>query len=149
MWRRTASFALLTALLLAGCGSDRADVPAACLGDPAGFELALASAPGRVTLQDGTLLSTCVARARDGDLQAVGASLMRIADRLTSHSPADRVATMRLGYLIGAARRGARKSPGLAANLVRRLEQSGPSRGAEPETRSELQRGERAGEARG
>jgi hypothetical protein len=150
MAARTAPVALVVALLLAGCARDAESVPAACLGDPAAIEQALARAPARVTLSDGTPLSTCVSRARnDAELQTLGTSLMRVADHLTAYSSADRVATMRLGYLIGAARRGARKNPGLAANLVRRLEQTGPSRGGKPETLFELRRGERAGEAGG
>jgi len=147
MGRRTASFALVAAVLLAGCGTEREDVPVACLGDPAAFERALERAPARVTLPDGTSLSTCVARARDdADLQTVGASLMMVADRLNARASTDSAAALRLGYLRGAARRGELKNQGIAANLVRRLQQATMLRRDSPDARAAQQRGERAGE---
>jgi hypothetical protein len=85
MARRTAHVAAIGALLLAGCGSSQPDpLPAACIDAPATIERALQRAPAQVRLDDGTALSRCVHRAagRDGDLQTLGVSLMRVADDL-------------------------------------------------------------------
>ena len=115
--------AAVGAFLVAGCASsDPAPTPAACL-DERAITTALARAPDRVRLPDGSPLSRCVRLAahRDGDLQALGATLTRIADGLRGAAGSDPQATGRLGYLVGAARRGAARTPGLAAQLARRL----------------------------
>ncbi len=65
-----------------------------------------------------------LAARRDADLQALGASLTRITDDLHAAARTDLRAAERLGYLIGAARRGAARTPGIAAQLARRLEQT-------------------------
>ena len=52
---------------------------------------------------------------------------MRVADDLRVAARADPRAAQRLGYLVGAARRGAAKTPGLAAQLARRIEQTARS----------------------
>ena len=77
-------------------------------------------------LDDGTPLSRCVhlAAARDGDLQTLGSTLMGVADDLHFQARANPQAALPLGYLIGAVRRGAAKTPGLAAQLARRMEQT-------------------------
>lgn len=119
--------AAIGALFVVGCGSSEPEqLPVACLGEPATIARALERAPARVTLEDGTPLSRCVrvAARRDGDLQALGASLMRVADDLRLDTKADPGAAVRLGYLIGAVRRGAARTPGLAAQLARRIEQT-------------------------
>lgn len=123
---RTAHLAAIGALAVAGCGSSEPDpLPEACL-DEAAVVRALDRAPDAVRLAGGTSLSRCVSLAarREGDLQALGASLMRVADDLHASAPANLRAAERLGYLIGAARRGAARSPGLASQLARRLEQT-------------------------
>jgi hypothetical protein len=146
---RTASFALLLSLLLAGCGSSSPDVPAACLAGADTIERALQGAPAAVTLTDGTRLSTCLSRARsDSELQTLGASLMQVADRLRPRARTDDAAALRLGYLRGAARRGVKGNPGLADNLGRRLEQTTLlPRGSA--SAAALDRGVRAGESGG
>ncbi len=119
--------AAIGALLLAGCGSSEPDdVPVACLGDRASISRALERAPGAVRLDDGTPLSRCVhlAAARDGDLQALGSTLMGVADDLHFEARTNPQAALPLGYLIGAVRRGAAKTPGVAAQLARRIEQT-------------------------
>ena len=123
---RKAQIAVIGALAVAGCGSSEpAPLPAACL-DEAQIARVLMRVPAAVRLADGTPLSRCVSRAarRDGDLQALGASLMRIADDLHVAARTDPRAAERLGYLIGSARRGAARTPGIAAQLARRLEQT-------------------------
>ncbi len=144
--------AAIGALLIAGCGStQREQVPVACLGGPATISRALERAPAKVTLEDGTPLSHCVrvAAHRDGDLQTLGASLMRVADDLRFATKADPEAAQRLGYLIGAVRRGAAKTPGLAAQLARRIEQTAALEQDDAVARGALLRGVMSGEASG
>jgi hypothetical protein len=114
----------LFGLSLAGCGSDP-PLPAACSSEPAAVRSALASAPSPVRLK-GTQLSTCVRDASDADeLQAVGAALVGtaggLADSARAHPGGQ--AEVSLGYLVGAARRGAGDNGGERTELVRRLEQ--------------------------
>jgi hypothetical protein len=118
--------AVMLALLLAGCAAVRDDpVPTGCVGDPATIVRALARAPGAVTLPDGTRLSTCVRRARgDGDLQALGMSLISVADALRARVATDPGAAAGLGYLDGAVRAGVAVNQGLAAELGRRIERA-------------------------
>jgi hypothetical protein len=147
MARRTAHATLLTALLLAGCATDSERVPAACLNGAATIEQALGRAPGAVTLADGTPLSTCVDRARgEAELQTLGGTFMMVADDLRARAPTDDGAALRLGYLLGATRRGVAKNPGMAANLGRRLEQATALPRASARARTALQRGRQAGE---
>jgi len=125
---RRAHVAAFGVLLLAGCGgsSEPEQLPVACLGKPASISRALERAPADVRLADGTSVSRCVhlAAARDGDLQALGSSLMRVADDLHFQARTNPRVALRLGYLIGAVRRGAAKTPGVAAQLARRIEQT-------------------------
>jgi hypothetical protein len=118
--------AILLALLLAGCAAVHEDpVPAGCLGEPAAIVRALAQAPDSVRLADGTRLSTCVRRARaDGDLQALGMSLITVADTLHARVASDPAAAAGLGYLAGAVRAGVAANQGLAAELGRRIERA-------------------------
>ena len=118
--------AVVLALLLAGCATARDDpVPTGCVGDPAAIVQALARAPAAVALPDGTRLSTCVRRARaDGDLQALGMSLLRVADTLRARVAADPGAAAGLGYLAGAVRAGVAVNQGLATELGRRIERA-------------------------
>src|SRR5919206_1066474 len=129
MPRRLAALLALAAALgaAAGCGGgDPPGVDEACLASPDAIERALARAPAPVTLGSGTRLSECVSRARsDGDLQTTGLVLTRAADHLAGraqHGDAD--AALDLGYLVGAARRGAARTNGIHAELARRVESS-------------------------
>lgn len=126
MWR--AAYALtLASAVLAGCGSDgveRRPLAAGCTDDPATLVSALEKAPGAVALADGALLSDCVRNARsDGELQNVGISMSRAADRLSDRAQrGDEQAAVALGYLTGAARRGGDRTNGVGIELVRRIE---------------------------
>jgi hypothetical protein len=144
---RRAQLVATGVLLLAGCGStDRGSMPAACLDEPAALARALERAPAAVTLADGTRLSGCVSRARgEGDLQALGVVLTQVADDLRERAASEPAAALRLGYLVGAVRRGAAATPGLAAQLARRLEQIAATGGDPPQ----LEQGIRLGEASG
>jgi hypothetical protein len=115
---------VLIALSIAACGEDPS-LPAACTREPAAVETALRTAPRAVTV-DGVRLSSCVADASDAaELQAVGNSLVGAASGLSDEANAHPggEAELRLGYLIGAARRGAGKEGGERTELLRRLEQ--------------------------
>jgi hypothetical protein len=145
--------AAIGALFVAGCGSsEREALPVACLGQPATISRALQRAPARVTLAGGTPLSRCVrvAAHRDGDLQELGVSLTRVADDLRPSAETDAGSALRLGYLVGAVRRGARQTPGVAAQLARRVEQaSALGTEAPPASQAAWQRGVGLGEASG
>ena len=149
---RSAQPVVILALAAAGCGSSEpAPVPLACTGEAATIARALERAPADVTLADGTRLSRCVRLAahRDGDLQTLGLTFTQTADALRARAETDPVAALRLGYLVGAVRRGAAQTPGLAAQLARRLEQlASVGTGANAPQR-ELQEGIRLGEAGG
>jgi hypothetical protein len=143
MRRPLAPLAMVAMVTVAGCGSASGGgdgPPLACTDSEAAVVRALAAAPGPVTLSDGTRLSDCVARATsDADLQGVGIVLTGAAERLVDAGNA-----VAVGYLVGAARRGAEHTGGVQIELVRRLESAG--RRATDE--AALLRGERAG-ARG
>ena len=111
-----------TAMLAgAGCGDGDRSLPAACTEEPDVIARALADAPGPVALDDGTRLSDCVTRAtREGELQE-----------------------------FGAARRGARRTTGVHAELVRRLEQTATLEGAPASRLRAVERGVVAGERYG
>ncbi len=119
---------VLLGLSLAACGDDES-LPAACSRGPAAVQSALLAAPGPVRVA-GTPISTCVEEASDADeLQAVGAGLVGAATGLSDAArrrPGGR-AELRLGYLVGSARRGAGRESGERAELVRRLEQEAQS----------------------
>ncbi len=140
----------LGCLLLVSCGATTpAPLSAACLGDSADVLAALQRAPQAVRLAGDTPISQCVSRAGDADLQALGVTLTRAADALRARSSSDPVAALRLGYLVGAVRRGAAQTPGIAAQLARRVQQaSGPVIESE-RSRDAQRRGERLGEATG
>jgi hypothetical protein len=140
------------ALALAACGEDTPRLDAACLRSPAAIERALGRAPAPVTLPTGTRLSECVANARsDSDLQSAGLVLTRAADDLAAAARrGEPGAALRLGYLVGAARRGARRTAGIHAELQRHIERSAaPLEDAGAIVAAALARGRRAGEATG
>jgi hypothetical protein len=145
--------ALLAAASLAACGAT-SDPPLdeACMSDPNAIEHALTRAPHPVTLPSGTRLSQCVSNARtDADLQTAGAVLTRAADDLSARARAGNAdAALRLGYLVGAARRGAKRTAGIHAELQRHIERSAAVLdGAGARIAAALAEGQRAGEATG
>lgn len=152
-----AGLGIAVALLGGGCGSSSGPLPPACLTVPTAVERALRAAPGPVTLSDGTRLSDCVARASaDSDLQAVGGAFSGAADDLAGaiarsapDTARDRTNALRLGYLVGATRRGARHSQGIAAELVRRVEQSAGSVATTPAVAAAVHAGLVAGQTSG
>jgi hypothetical protein len=140
----------IAALGASGCGRDTPELPSACTRGESEIARALERAPGRAALGDGTRLSTCLNRARsDAELQTVGLLWTRVADGLARDVGRSDVAALRLGYLVGAARRGARTTSGIHEELVRRLEQAAGLDGAPPAHRAAYRRGLAAGSAGG
>ncbi|HEV2727865.1 MAG TPA: hypothetical protein VGV34_06195 [Solirubrobacterales bacterium] len=124
---RFAAAALLACLSLAlvtGCGDSDDSTPVACLEGAAAYEQALAKAPGEVLLEGETPISECFARNQTGgDLARVGEATIETATTLNAEAreyPGS-AANLQLGYLLGAAERGAEESEGIHTDLVRRL----------------------------
>lgn len=133
-----------------GCGREERPLPTACTAGSGQIAQALRMAPAPVALGDGTRLSVCVERARtDADIQTVGALYTQVATGLSARVPASNTAAVRLGYLIGAARRGARHTGGIHLELLRRLEQSVGLDGVPPHRRAAFRRGLAAGSRTG
>jgi hypothetical protein len=122
---RAAILALsLAALAVAGCGGPKDETPVACLEGPGAYSHALTGAPGAVKLDGGTLISECLAEnQKGGDLANVGTALVTVATKLNSEARADPgdAANLQLGYLLGAAQRGAESTEGIHTDLIRRL----------------------------
>ena len=148
-WGNSLSIAA-TALALAGCAKQESDPPAPvdCKEGPDSIQAALARAPARVEV-GGTTLSECFTRgSNSADLQLVGASYVTVATRLATAAKErpDGPEALRLGYLVGAARRGAAETQGIHEELMRRIEQE--LTGVNTRTAS-YRRGFEAGRARG
>ena len=140
----------LTALALGGCSKQESDPPAPveCKEGPDAVQAALARAPARVEVR-GRSLSDCFTRgSNSADLQLVGASYVTVAARLAAAAKErpEGAEARRLGYLVGAARRGASETQGIHEELMRRIEQELTG----VDTRSAAyRRGFRAGRERG
>lgn len=107
-----------------GCGSQGDSTPVACLAGAAAYEKALREAPGEVLLQGETPISDCLAsNQKAGDLARVGEATVAAATALNSRAREEDGgdAAVQLGYLLGAAERGAEDSEGIHADLIRRL----------------------------
>lgn len=119
-----ALLACLTALAASGCGGQDDSTPVACLEGASAYLAALDDAPGRVELGGETPISECLApNQQAGDLSTVGTALVEAATRLNAEARAEPNgnAALELGYLIGAAERGADETEGIHSDLVRRL----------------------------
>ncbi|HET7509342.1 MAG TPA: hypothetical protein VFJ65_03755 [Solirubrobacterales bacterium] len=123
---RFAAILALACLALAafGCGSQNDSTPVACLEGAGAYEKALREAPGEVLLGGETPISDClVSNQSGGDLARVGEAMVETATTLNSKAREEDggQAAVELGYLLGAAQRGAESSEGIHADLVRRL----------------------------
>ena len=145
-----AAATLLLAAVVAGCGTSEIPAPSPeCVAGPEAVARALAKAPGEVRLVDGTPLSECIARASsDAELQNLGLILTDVAEDLEAGAASAPRSALQLGYLIGAARRGAPSESSLQAELVHRLERSAALELSAASERA-LEEGMRAGEQRG
>jgi hypothetical protein len=115
---------LLAASALAGCGDGEEDTPVACLEGEATYLKALEGAPGEVLVGGEVPIDECLVENQEaGDLATVGAAMIAAATKLNAEARADPGgdANLRLGYLLGAAQRGAEDTEGIHADLIRRL----------------------------
>ena len=111
-------------LIAAGCGQPSDTTPVACLEGEGAYLKVLDSAPGEVKLGGETLISECLAEnQKAGDLATVGTALVAVATKLNTEARAEPGgdANLQLGYLLGAAERGASETDGIHADLIRRL----------------------------
>lgn len=122
--RRAASLLPLFAVL-AGCGSDDAETPSACLAPAGAYLEALADAPGEVRLDGTTPISDCIVSSQEGgELSQVGSATVEAATELNAEARRDPAgdATVQLGYLVGAVQEGAAETGGIHTDLIRRLD---------------------------
>lgn len=121
-WRLLVAPAVAAALL-AGCGDDDVDTPAACLAPADAYLDALRSAPEPVLLEDSTPISGCLVDDQSpADVSRVGEEMIDAATQLNAAARRQPTSdeTVQLGYLIGAAQEGA--SPDIHTDLLRRLD---------------------------
>ena len=149
-WLAWAAAGAAAAVFASGCGGGQDPPPTACSDGARTVLGALRRAPADVSLEGGTLISTCVRRSLDtGQIQTLGFTYLAAANselRLMQHSDA---AALQLGFLIGAVRRGANKTNGVQLELVRRLEQVAGVGGPPGPRRAAYRRGMAAGEDHG
>jgi hypothetical protein len=116
---------LVVFALVAGCGRSQVDsTPVACLDGSSAYLAALGKAPGEVRLSGNTPISDCLTENQDsGELAGVGEALVQTATKLDAEARAEPGgdASLQLGYLLGAVRRGAGDTEGIHTDLVRRL----------------------------
>ena len=120
----TVLIACLAALAAGGCGGQDDSTPVACLEGTGAYLTALGDAPGAVKVGGETAISECLAPNQTaGDLSTVGVALVEAATRLNAEARAQPGgdAALQLGYLIGAAERGAAETEGIHSDLLRRL----------------------------
>jgi len=133
---------IVVVLAVGGCSRNPYDrpVPFGCKAHSTAYVRALDEAPAEVRINDVRISDCLVKDAAPGDVQEVGATLLAAASVLATKENAEP-----LGYLVGAARRGARRTQGIHDEIVRRLEQE-----AGPLARtSYYRRGLRAGRSSG
>lgn len=117
----------LSALLLAGCGGrEEPQTPTACREGTEAFLVALTDAPDDVRLSDDeTLISECLVRGQEGgQLAEAGQAMIEAGTELNAEAreaPGSQ-ANLALGFLLGAAERGAEATGGIHTDLIRRLE---------------------------
>jgi hypothetical protein len=154
--RRPLLIAAVAAAVLAGCGASDNTTPVACLEGSGAYLRALRRAPGEVRLGGETPIGACLVRNQEaGDLAGVGEAMVEAATRLNAEArgrPGGE-ANLELGYLLGAARRGAETTDGIHVELIRRLttaaRYSPDDRPLPPAFLRAYRRGFDAGEARG
>ena len=118
------SLAGVLAFTTSGCGSRDEDTPVACLDGPGAYVGALGDAPGEVRLSGEVPISDCLTvNQGGGELATVGTSMLAAATQLNEKARAGPGggANLQLGYLLGAAERGAEDTGGIHTDLIRRL----------------------------
>ncbi|MET0305580.1 MAG: hypothetical protein ABW196_05055 [Solirubrobacterales bacterium] len=122
--QRAALTVAMAAVFAAGCGGTDDSTPVACLEGAPTYLTALEDAPGEVRLDGETLISDCLPPNQGGgDLAEVGTAMLAAATELNAEARAQPggASNLELGYLLGAAQRGAEGSEGIHAELIRRL----------------------------
>lgn len=107
-----------------GCGGTEDSTPVACLEGAPAYLTALEGAPDEVRLDGEVPISDCLAANQaGGDLAEVGTAMLAAATKLNAEARAQPggASNLQLGYLLGAAQRGAESSEGIHAELIRRL----------------------------
>ena len=115
---------IVSFIALSGCGSPDDSTPVTCLEGASPYLRALQDAPGTVELSGATPISDCLAQNQTGgDLATVGAAMLTATTKLNVEARAEPggPANLQLGYLLGAAERGADGTEGIHAELIRRL----------------------------
>jgi hypothetical protein len=157
--RRPAAVALLVLLVAVAVGlgactkkDGEPRMPSACTdAGPAAWERALARAPGAQRLPGGEAISTCAKRVlTDAELENLGTIAHTAAEHLATRATRDHDtgAATRLGFLSGAVSAGAGEY-GVGAELAHRIENTTVAVAADPALDGALQRGAKAGAARG
>jgi hypothetical protein len=143
-------------IVLGGCGGPDDSTPVACLEGAPAYLRALEDAPGEVGLAGTTPISDCLAENQTGgDLATVGTAMLSATTKLNAEARAKPggAANLQLGYLLGAAQRGADSTEGIHDELIRRLSAAArysPDNRPLPATFLDAyQRGFDAGQARG
>lgn len=122
--RARIAIALSALVVLAGCGSTDGSTPVACLEGAGPYLRALEDTPGAVKLQGDTPISSCLTENQAGGALAnVGTAMVAAATELNADARVrpGGAANVQLGYLVGAAQRGADGTQGIHAELLRRL----------------------------
>lgn len=123
--RRPLTLAAAAGLIaIAGCGAPDNSTPVACLEGAPAYLKALETAPGRVGVGGSTPISDCLApNQTGGELATVGESMLRATTALNADARGNPggAANLQLGYLLGAAQRGADRTEGIHDELIRRL----------------------------
>lgn len=112
------------AMLAAGCGEQSGETPVACLEAPVVYFNAVAEAPGKARLNGEVPISDCLPENQaGGDLAHVGYTMLDVATMLNAgaRGKPGGEANLQIGYLIGAAERGAEGTEGIHDELIRRL----------------------------
>ena len=149
-WLAWAAAGAVAAACASGCGGGQDPPPTACSDGARTVLGALQRAPGDVSLEGGTLISTCVRRSLDtGQIQTLGFTYLAAANSELQLMPHSDAAALQLGFLVGAVRRGANKTNGVQLELVRRLDQVAGVGGPPGPRRAAYRRGVAAGEDHG
>lgn len=138
--------------LLAGCGDSDEDTPVACLDGAGAYTRALDAAPGEVRLSGGVPISDCLTRNQSGAaLETVGGEMLAAANELNREARAepDGPAAPEVGYLVGAAERGAEGTEGIHTELLRRLQAAATYTPGDRPPTAAFERGYREGLAAG
>ena len=137
---RAVCIVLCALVAVPACGDEEERPAAACTVSPDAVVSALRAAPGEVRV-GGVRLSSCLTEGSESDdLQRVGTAYVEAAALLARRAARrpEGDAALRLGYLVGAVRRGGSRTDGVHSELIRRLDQERLSSAA-------FRRGERAG----